>query len=98
VAKVALDCVFLSTFVICYWSLHRLDIKNVFLPGELEDGVYMEQPPDFVAQGESSRLVCRLCKLLYGLKQSFQAWLGKFNTVIQEFITLCFIDIMHQIQ
>jgi len=28
----------------------------------------MEQPPDFVAQGESSGFVCR--KSLYGLKQS----------------------------
>jgi len=28
----------------------------------------MEQPSGFVAKGESSGLVCRLCKSFYGLK------------------------------
>nr|KYP62842.1 Retrovirus-related Pol polyprotein from transposon TNT 1-94 [Cajanus cajan] len=45
----------------------------------------MKQPPGFVAQGESSNLVCCLCKSLYGLKQSPRAWFGRFNTVTQQF-------------
>jgi len=45
----------------------------------------MEQPPSFVAQGESSGLVCCLHKSLYGLKQSPRAWFGKFSTVVQPF-------------
>ena len=44
----------------------------------------MEQPPGFVAQGES-RLVCRLSRSLYGLKQSPRAWFGRFSSVVQEF-------------
>ena len=44
----------------------------------------MEQPPGFVAQGESG-LVCRLRRSLYGLKQSPQAWFGRFSSVVQEF-------------
>ena len=44
----------------------------------------MEQPPGFVAQGESG-LVCKLRRSLYGLKQSPQAWFGRFSSVVQEF-------------
>ena len=44
----------------------------------------MEQPPGFVAQEESG-LVCRLCRSLYGLKQSPQAGLGQFSSMVQEF-------------
>ena len=43
------------------WDLHQLDIKNVFLHRDLAKEVYMEQPPEFVAQGEIGR-VCRLRK------------------------------------
>ena len=59
--------------------------KECFSASDLEEEVYMEQPPSFVAQGESSSLVCRLRRSLYGLKESPRAWFGKFSTVIQEF-------------
>jgi len=49
----------------------------------------MEQPPNFVAQGESSRLVCRLHKSLYGLKQSPTTWFEKFSKVVQQFGKTC---------
>ena len=51
------------------WSISQLDVTNVFLHGDLADKVYIEQPPGFVAQGEF-RLVCKLGKSLYSLKQS----------------------------
>ena len=62
----------LSMAAMSSWPLYQLDIKNAFLHGDLTEEVYMEQPPEFVAQGESG-LVCRLCRSLYGLKQSPQA-------------------------
>ena len=44
----------------------------------------MEQPPGFVAQGESG-LVCKLRHSLYGMKQSPRAWFSWFSSVVQEF-------------
>ena len=84
VAKIAYVRLLLSMAAMCSWSLFQLDIKNVFLHGDLAEEVYMEQPLGFVAQGESD-LVCRLRRSLYGLKQSPRAWFGHFSYVVQEF-------------
>ena len=79
------------------WPLFQLDVKNAFLNGDLKEELYMEQPPRFVAQGESGK-VCRLHKAIYGLKQSLRTWFGKFSEVVLKFgcdvateITLCFL-------
>ncbi|RVW45260.1 Retrovirus-related Pol polyprotein from transposon TNT 1-94 [Vitis vinifera] len=74
----------LSMAAMCSWPLYQLEIKNAFLHGDLAEEVYMEQPPGFVAQGESG-LVCRLRRSLYGLKQSPRAWFSRFSSVVQEF-------------
>jgi len=49
------------------WSLHQMDVNNVFLHGDLLKEVYMEQPPNYVDQTHPN-LVCGLKKALYGLK------------------------------
>ena len=52
----------------------------------------MEQPPGFVAQGESG-LVCKLRRSLYGLKKSPRAWFGHFSSIVQEFgMSLSFLS------
>ncbi|RVW42679.1 Retrovirus-related Pol polyprotein from transposon RE2 [Vitis vinifera] len=84
VAKIASVRLLLSMAAMCSWPLYQLDIKNVFLHGDLAEEVYMEQPPGFVAQGESG-LVCRLRRSLYGLKQSPRTWFDRFSSVVQEF-------------
>ena len=84
VAKITSARLLLSMAAMCSWPLYQLDIKNVFLHGDLAEEVYMEQPPGFVAQGESS-LVCKLRCSLYGLKQSPRAWFDRFTSVVQEF-------------
>ena len=66
------------------WSLYQLDVKNIFLYGDLQEEMYMEQPSGFVAQGEYGK-VCKLKKSLYGLKQSPRAWFDRFSDVVIEF-------------
>ena len=58
VAKVTYVRLFISLAASYNWDLHQLDIKNVFLHGDLQEEVYMEQPPGFVAQGEIGRVCC----------------------------------------
>lgn len=53
-AKIAFVCLFLFMVVVRHWPFHQLDIKNAFLRSVIEEEVYMEQTPSFVAQGESS--------------------------------------------
>jgi len=40
----------------------------------------MEQPPGYVAQGETK--ICRVKKTIHGLKQSPRVWLEKFSLII----------------
>jgi hypothetical protein len=55
-----------------------MDVNNVFLHGDLQEEVYMEQPPGYVDQ-TCPNLVCRLKKALYGLKQTPRAWSDKIG-------------------
>ena len=48
-------------------ELHQMDVKTPFLNGDLDEGVYMEQPTGFVEVGKED-LVCKLNKSIYGLK------------------------------
>ena len=51
-------------------ELHQLDIKTAFLNGQLEEEVYMEQPPGYAGGGAGN--VCRLHRALHGLKQALK--------------------------
>ena len=84
VAKLTSVRLFISLAASYDWDLHRLNIKNVFQYGDLQEEVYMEQPPRFVAQGEIGK-VCHLRKSLYGLKQSPRAWFDKFSQAVETF-------------
>ena len=51
VAKMTSVQLFISLAATYNWDLHQLDIKNVFLHDDLQEEVYMEQPPGLLLRG-----------------------------------------------
>ena len=45
----------------------------------------MDQPPGFVIKGELRVRVCKLNKIIYGLKQSPKAWFDKSSPILLSF-------------
>nr|AAW28564.1 Retrovirus-related Pol polyprotein from transposon TNT 1-94, putative [Solanum demissum] len=59
-------------------KIHQMDVKTVFLNGELEEEIYMEQPEGFVVPGKEEKMY-RLVNSLYELKQAPKQWHAKFD-------------------
>ena len=81
VAKLHTIRIVLSLAVNLEWDLWQMDVKNVFLQGELEDEVYMRPPPGMEHLTKPGN-VLRLKKAIYGLKQSPRAWYHKLSTTL----------------
>jgi len=60
------------------WEVHHMDVKSAFLNGDLQEEVYVTQPPGFMNPKYSGR-VMKLNKALYGLKQAPRAWNSKLD-------------------
>ena len=59
--------ILLSIAVCLDYEIWQMDVKTVFLNGNLEEDIYMQQPEGFVA-GRKDNLVCKLQKSIYGLQ------------------------------
>ncbi|KAL8097413.1 hypothetical protein AgCh_030516 [Apium graveolens] len=73
VARLEAIRIFLAYAAHKKFTVFQMDVKSAFLNGELEEEVYVEQPPGFV-DTKHPDYVYRLDKALYGLKQAPRAW------------------------
>jgi hypothetical protein len=61
-----------------------MDVKMIFLNGNLTKDVYITQPEGFVNH-KHTRKICKLQKSIYGLKQASRSWNLCFDEVVKEF-------------
>jgi hypothetical protein len=62
-------------------EIEKMDVKKMFLHGDLEEEIYMKQHEIFVVK-KIKEVVCKLKRSLYGLKQSPRMWYQNFDTYI----------------
>jgi len=95
VARLALLRTILTLAARLDLELHQIDIKGAYLNGELtnEEHIYMRQPPGYPYPNTTGH-VLRLCKTIYGLKQSGRRWYQKLTKICEEVIglTRCSVD------
>ena len=82
VAKINSIRILLSLAVNRNWPLYQLDVKDVFLNGDLDEEVFINVPPGFVEEMGANK-VCRLQKSLYDLKQTPRAWFERFGKAVK---------------
>ena len=63
-------------------EVHQMDVKTAFLNGDLEEEIYMRQPPGYITD-ETKDKVWKLKKCLYGLKQAPRMWWIKLDAYLQ---------------
>src|SRR5258708_4711904 len=73
-------------------EVHQMDIKMAFLNSDLEHSIYMRPPPGSLDYG-SQKMVWKLKKSLYGLKQVSHAWYQKAKVEFEKIgFTQCYSD------
>ena len=74
-------------------EVFQFDVSSAYLNADLEEHVYVEQPPSFEIPGKGWKLVCKLLKGLYGLKQDGCCWKRTLDKFLTEFgLTSSLID------
>ena len=62
-------------------TVHQMDVKTAYLHAPIDQEIFMDQPEGFATMsGNEERMVYKLRKSLYGLKQSGRNW----NKVLHE--------------
>ena len=66
------------------YEIWKMDVKNAFHNGNLEEKIYMMQSKGFIAKNQE-HMVCKLKRSIYGLKQASKSWNIKFDQAIKSF-------------
>ena len=83
VARLEAIKMFLAFTSYSNFGVYQMDVKSVFLNGELEEEVYVEQPPGF-ENADHMDFVYLLFKALYGLKQAPRIWYDTLSQFLLE--------------
>lgn len=90
-------CMIQSVRIICCIAvhfallLHQMDVSTAFLYADIQELVFVEQPPGFeVKDKDGGELVMKLEKSLYGLAQSPGNW---FNTIDPALVEIGFVPL-----
>ena len=60
-----------------------MDVKSAYLHSNIEEEIYLEQPQGFVQKVNSGqKLVCKLNKSIYGLKQAAKNWYEALTSLL----------------
>lgn len=61
--------------------IYQMDVKTIFLHGDLEEEIYVKQPEGFIVPDQENK-ACKLVKSLNRLKQAPKQWHENFDSVI----------------
>ncbi|GKA49361.1 retrovirus-related pol polyprotein from transposon TNT 1-94 [Tanacetum coccineum] len=81
VARLEAIRIFLAFAAHMNMVVYQMDVKTVFLSGNLREEVYVSQPDDFV-DPDNPNHVYKLKKALYGLKQAPRAWYDMLSSFL----------------
>lgn len=82
VAKLTTYRVIFALAALEQWEIHGMDVITAFLLGKLDEEIFMVQLEGFERQGAKGKMVCRLLRSIYGLKQASRVW----NIQLHEFL------------
>ena len=66
-------------------KVHHMDVKTAYLNAPIDTEIYVNQPPGYEQSSDSDyKMVCKLHKSIYGLKQSGRNWNKLFHNFLVE--------------
>ena len=66
------------------YEIWQMGVKTAFLNGHLEECIYMMQPDGFMEKGQE-RMLYKLKRSIYGLKQASRSWNTRFDQAIKSY-------------